>query len=77
MIPKTEAIEKYATHLAAVRVRLIAAKTQLKGAVSPDKYSLNFQVNALKKEAHFCKGQISRLKKIPATEVLWTENFGS
>ena len=76
MIPKTEALEKFSTHLAGVRVQLIAARTQLKAAVSPEKYRLNFQVNALKKEAHFCKAQITRLKKSPATEVLWSDRFG-
>jgi len=77
MIPKTEAIARIAAHLAGVRVQLIAARTQLKAAASPDRYRLNFQVNALKKEAHFAKAQIARLKKSPLTEVLWSDRFGS
>jgi hypothetical protein len=76
-IPKAEAIEKIAKHMAAVRVQLAAAKGQLATAVSPDKYRLHFQVNSLKKQANFCKAQIARLKKIPATEVVLSDEFGA
>jgi hypothetical protein len=74
-IPKTEAIEKFTKHSAAVRAELAAAKAQLKAAVSPDKYALNFQVNALQKQLNSDKTQINRLKKEPRTEVLWDASF--
>jgi hypothetical protein len=45
--------------------------------VSPDKYALNFQANALKKQLNFCKSQINRLKKEPRTEVIWDDKFGA
>jgi hypothetical protein len=76
-IPKAEAIEKLSKHSAAIRVQLEAAKASLHAAVSPDKYALNFQTNALKKQLNFCKAQITRLKKEPRTEVLWDEKFGA
>jgi len=69
-IPKAEAIEKLGKHGA-------AAKAQLLAAVSPDKYALNFQVNALKKQVNFCKAQINRLKKEPKAEVIWDDKFGA
>jgi hypothetical protein len=74
-IPKAEAIEKIAKHLAAVRIQHAEAKVQLGAALSPDKYRLNFQANSLKKQVNFCKAQIARLKKIPATEVTWSDEF--
>ena len=77
MIPKAEAIEKIAKLLAAVRVNLIAAKTQMKAAVSPERYALKFQADAFKKQANFWKAQIARLKKEPKTEVNWTKEFGA
>jgi hypothetical protein len=64
-VPKAEAIEKFARHAATVKAQLEAAQAQLKTAVSPGKYALNFQVNALKKELHQDKAQILRLKKAP------------
>ncbi|MDR3670912.1 MAG: hypothetical protein P4L36_08710 [Holophaga sp.] len=76
-IPKTEAIAKLSKHSAGLRVQLEAAKAQLHAAVSPDKYALNFQVNALKKQVHFCKAQVTRLNKEPRTEVLWDDKFGA
>jgi len=76
-IPKAQAIEKLARHVAAVKVQLEAAKAQLKAAVSPGRYALNFQVNALKKEIHHCKTQISRLQKDPRTEVAWSDKYGA
>ena len=77
LLPKAEAIEKISKHLANVRVQLTASKTQLQAAQSPDKYSLNFQVNALKKQANFCKAQIARLKKSPSADVIWSDKFGA
>jgi cell division protein FtsB len=76
-IPKAEAIEKLSKHSAGIRSQLAAAQLKLKAAVSPDKYALNFQANALKKELNFCKAQINRLKKEPRTEVIWDEKFGA
>jgi len=66
--PKAEAIEKIARQAAAVKTQLETAQAQLKAAVSPGKYALNFQVNALKKEMHSYKAQIVRLKKAPVAE---------
>jgi hypothetical protein len=77
MIPKAEAIEKLSKHGAALRLQLAAAKAKLQAAVSPDKYALNFQANALKKQVNFCKAQIARLNKEPRTEVLWDDKFGA
>jgi len=76
-IPKAEAIEKFAKSNAAARILLETAKAQLKAAVSPDKYALNFQVNALKKQVNFGKAQITRIKKEPGTEVIWEASFGA
>ena len=76
-IPKAEAIEKLAKHGAAVKVQFETAKAQLKAAVSPDKYALNFQANSLKKQLNFCKAQIARLKKEPRAEVIWDDKFGA
>ena len=76
-IPKAEAILKLSKHGAAVKVQLEAAKAQLQAAVSPDKYALHFQANALKKQLGFCKSQINRLKKEPRTEVIWEAKFGA
>jgi hypothetical protein len=76
-IPKAEAIEKLSKHGAAVKVQFETAKAKLKAAVSPDKYALNFQANALKKQLNFCKAQITRLKKEPRTEVIWDDKFGA
>ena len=76
-IPKAEAILKLGKHSAAIKVRMEAAKGQLLAAVSPDKYALNFQTNALKKQLAFCKSQINRLKKEPRTEVIWDDKFGA
>ena len=75
LLPKAEAIEKISKHLANVRVQLTASKTQLQAAQSPDKYSLNFQVNALRKQANFWKGQIARIKKAPKDEINWSKDF--
>lgn len=76
-IPKAEAIEKLAKSNAATRILLETAKAQLKAAASPDKYALNFQVNALKKQVNFGKAQITRIKKEPRTEVIWEPSFGA
>jgi hypothetical protein len=74
-MPKAEAIETIAKHMAAVRTQLATSQAQLRAAEQQDKYSLNFQVNALKKRARFCKTQIARLKKIPASEVFLPDRF--
>jgi len=74
-IPKAEAIEKIAKHSATVRTQLAVAKAQLQAAVSPEKYALNFQVNALQKQLNFGKAQINRLKKEPRAEVIWDAKF--
>jgi hypothetical protein len=76
-IPKAEAIEKLARHVASVKTQLEAAQAQLKAAVSPGKYALNFQVNALKKELHHYKAQIARLQKEPRAVVEWSEKRGA
>jgi len=76
-IPKAEAIEKISKSTAEVRILLATAKAQLLAASSPDKYALNFKVNALKKQANFGKAQINRLKKEPRTEVLWNASFNT
>jgi len=76
-IPKDEAIEKIAKHSATVRTQLAVAKAQLQAAVSPEKYALNFQVNALQKQLNFGKAQINRLKKEPRAEVIWDAKFGA
>jgi hypothetical protein len=77
-MPKADAIDKIAKNLVTVRAQLATTQAELKAAVSPDKYRLNFQVNALKKQANFGKAQIARLKKIPATEVAWSDSlFGA
>ena len=70
-LPKEEVLALIAKELVAVRLQLAAAQVQLKAKDQPDRYRLNFQVNALKKQANVGKAQIARLKKSPAAEVLW------
>jgi hypothetical protein len=74
-MPKAEAIAKIAQQVAAIKVQLEAAQQQLKAAVYPNRYVLNFQVNALRGKANFWKAQISRLKKEPKTSVDWSKEF--
>ena len=62
-IPKADAIAKLSKRGAAIKVQMEAVRTQLKAAVKPEKYVLHFRTDALKKKMHFCKSQISRLKK--------------
>jgi hypothetical protein len=76
-LPKAEALAKIATMMAAIKVQLEASQAQLKAAVKPERYALNFQVNAHKKEINFWKVQVTRLKKEPKTEVDWNEEFGA
>ena len=76
-LPKAEAIEKIAKHLTQVRAQLDTAKAQLKAAVSPDKYVLNFRVNALRKQVNTGKAHIARFKKAPGTDVIWSDSFAS
>ena len=71
VLPKEEVVALIAKDLAAVRIQLAAAQAQLKAKDQADRYRLNFQVNALKKQAHYGKAQIARLKKSPLSEVLW------
>jgi hypothetical protein len=74
-IPKADAIAKLSKRGAAIKVQMEAIRTQLKAAVKPEKYVLHFRTDALKKKMHFCKSQISRLKKEPGTEVVWDDRF--
>ena len=76
-IPKAEAIEKITKLIAAIKVNLTASKAQLKTAVAPERYALNFQKDGYQKQANFWKAQIARLKKEPKTEVNWTKEFGA
>ena len=72
MVPKGEAIERIATHITSLNLQLEAAKAQMKAAVKPGRYLLNFQINALKKERHYWKNQSARLKTLAKAEVpLW------
>ena len=70
-LPKEEVMALIAKDLAAVRVQLETAKAQLKAKDQTDKYRLNFQVNALKKQVHVGKAHLLRLKKSPAAEIVW------
>jgi hypothetical protein len=76
-LPKAEAIAKIAKHIAAIKVELEASQAQLKTSVKPQRYALNFQVNALKKQTHFWKTQITRLNREPKTEIDMLKEFGS
>ena len=76
-VPKADALVRLAKNLAAVRVEQVAAQARLKAAVSPDKYALHFQLDAFKKQAHFFKAQIARIKKEPQAEVIWSDRFGA
>ena len=69
-IPKAQAIEQITRQVAAIQAELDVSLAQLKVAVSPGKYALNLQVNALKKQLHACRLQIDRIKKDPQTEVV-------
>lgn len=72
MVPKSEAIQRIVSHITSLNSQLEAAKTQMKAAVKPGRYGLNFQINALKKEIHYWKNQTARLKALPNKEVpLW------
>jgi capsule polysaccharide export protein KpsE/RkpR len=72
MVPKGEAIQRIGSHIATLNSQLDAAKTQMKTAVKPGRYVLNFQINALRKELHYWKNQTARLKAMPNQEVpLW------
>jgi hypothetical protein len=75
VMPKAEAIAKIAKQVAEIRVQLEASREQLKAAVYPNRYALNFQVNALRGKANFWKAQISRLQKEPKTSVDWSKEF--
>jgi hypothetical protein len=77
VLPKGEAIERIGKHLAALSSQLDQKKTQMKTAVKPGRYALNFQINALKKEIHHWKIQASRIRREPRTEVPVPENFGT
>lgn len=76
-IAKTEAVERLTKNAAAVKVQLEAATAALKAAGTGEKYALKFQADALKKQAHFFKAQIARLKKEPRAEVIWSDRFGA
>jgi|GEM_PF-1017538 hypothetical protein len=76
-IPKAEAIEKITRSIAAVRVLLAAARIALAAGVSPEKYRLNFKLNALKKQVRSGKAQIARLKREPRADVLWSDKLGA
>lgn len=75
MLPKAEAIERIAKFSATIRVELAKSEALLKAAVSPDKYTLNFQVNGLKKKINSCKVQIARIKKEPKADTIWSDSF--
>jgi capsule polysaccharide export protein KpsE/RkpR len=77
MVPKAEAIDRISKHLAALNVQLDAAKAEMKTAVKPGRYALNFQINALKKEIHYWKNQAGRLRSLPRTEVPLLEKLGT
>ncbi len=77
VLPKGEAIERIGKHLAALSSQLDQKKTQMKFAVKPGRYALNFQINALKKEIHRWKIHASRIRREPRTEVPIPEIFGT
>jgi hypothetical protein len=77
MVPKGEAIQRIATHIASLNCQLDEAKAQMKAAVKPGRYVLNFQRNALKKELHYWKNQSARLKALPEAEVLLWDKLGT
>ena len=76
-IPKVEAMERLNRHLAEARARLDLAQAQLKAGVSPGKYVLTIQVNALKKEINSCKAHLARIQKEPRAEVDWSDRLGA
>jgi hypothetical protein len=76
-IPKAQAIERITRHLAELRAQLEVAQAQLKAGVSPGKFLLNLQVNALKKQVHTCKAHLARIQKEPRTEVVWPDKLGA
>ena len=75
-MPKAEALAKIAKQVAEIKVQLEASKLQLKAAVKPNRYALNFQVNGYRSQANFWKAQMARLKKEPKTEINWAKEFG-
>jgi len=76
-LPKADAMARIAKNLAALRVDVVAAKSRLEAAVAPEKYAAHFQFDALRKQAHFLKAQIARIKKDPKAEVIWSDRFGA
>ena len=75
VMPKAEAIAKIAQQVTEIKVQLEASREQLKTAVYPNRYALNFQVNALRAKSNFWKAQVARLKKEPKTSIDWSKEF--
>jgi hypothetical protein len=76
-ITKEEALVKIARQVAEIKQQLERSRIDLKAALKPKRYSMNFQVNAFRKEINYWKGQATRLKLEPITEVDWAKQFGS
>ena len=76
-ISKAKAIEQITQQTLTLQTQLEEAQVQLKAAVSPGKYALNLQVNALKKQLHACRLQLDRIKKDPKPEVDWPDRLSA